>query len=534
MNDSRFEDPGGLSRMAVKPLRVRKHHLACSGVVLLIGLVTVAVWQFRARQRRHALDELVAATHQTRTVVVDRETEAQIVAFCSDCHKLPRFDGFPRDAWHEMVWRGYEFYARSGRNDLDPPPVQVTAAYFRSHAPEQLVFPEPKDTTRVLQATFVKRDHPGSSVAPAIAHTRWLPEWSPGPRLLACDMRDGRIMSVDLTRPDNSHQVLAQLNHPCHAEECDLNGDQILDLVVADLGSFTPDDHNLGRVIWLRGTDEPTHFEEVVLADGLGRVADVRPADVDLDGDLDLIVAEFGLHATGRILLLENIAAEGEPLSFSRRTIDPRPGTIHVPVHDLNGDGYPDFFALISQEYESVEAFINQGNGEFRAHPLWSAPALTFGSSGIEPADFDQDGDLDVLLTNGDSFDNSYANPSHGIQWLENVGDLKFEYHRLADLVGAFRALPTDIDLDGDLDIVAVAWLPEEVKPVELAGKTLPSLICLEQTSPGKFARHTLESGLPRNASLEIADFDDDGDYDLVLGAVGAHWLTVWTNQLNN
>jgi hypothetical protein len=50
------------------------------------------------------------------------------------------------------VIKGYEFYARSGRNDLDLPPVHLTIACFRSRAAEQLVFaeaeevePEPRD-----------------------------------------------------------------------------------------------------------------------------------------------------------------------------------------------------------------------------------------------------------------------------------------------------------------------------------------------------------------------------------------------------
>jgi hypothetical protein len=200
-----------------------------------------------------------------------------------------------------------------------------------------------------------------------------------------------------------------------------------------------------------------------------------------------------------------------------------------VPVLDLNDDGQLDFLALISQEDESVEAFINQGGGVFRSRPIWSAPDLTFGSSGIEPVDLDQDGDVDILYTNGDAFDNAYVNPSHGVQWLENQGGFKFARHRIADLIGAFRALATDIDLDGDLDVVATARLPDQqVKPESVFELPLPSLICLEQTSPGEFARHTLDPRPPSSLALEIGDFDNDGDPDI---AVGTDGLTVLWNQ---
>jgi hypothetical protein len=251
------------------------------------------------------------------------------------------------------------------------------------------------------------------------------------------------------------------------------------------------------------------------------------------------------LHRTGQVLWLENTAGRGKPPKFSPRQIDPRPGAIHVPVADLDGDGRLDFLALVSQEYECVEAFMNQGSDARidRGHPfvrkrLWTAPDLTFGSSGIEVVDLDGDGDLDVICTNGDAFDNNYANPSHGVQWLENLGNGQFACHRLTDLVGAYSPRAGDVDLDGDLDILVVAWLPEQVKPASLRALALPSIVCLEQTARGVFVRHTLEAGAPYYPTLELADFDGDGDLDF---AVAPHTqttrravpgLAIWWNQL--
>ena len=72
------------------------------------------------------------------------------------------------------------------------------------------------------------------------------------------------------------------------------------------------------------------------------------------------------------------------------------------------------------------------------------------------PVDMDQDGALDILFTNGDTFDDQYVKPSHGVQWLKNLGDQQYAYHRLTDLPGAHAARAGDFDLDGDLDLVAV------------------------------------------------------------------------------
>ncbi len=513
------------------------------GVVAVLAGVMIAlvVWRVSAnRARRMPFD--VVLRNDTSAAVLDKNVESRIEAFCSDCHAMPHADRFPRYAWHDMVRRGYGFYAQSGRNDLEPPSIEQTVAYFRSRAPEQLVFPNPENSKTGLRTRFVVQElryDQHAEVPPAIAHLRWCRLEQDGQHvMLSCDMLRGSVAALDPRRPQGDPEILARLDHPCHVEPCDLDGNQTVDLVVADLGSFLPLDHDRGRVVWLRPIDLAGRYETIVVASGLGRVADVRPADLDRDGDMDLLVAEFGLHQTGKIFALKNVAGAGEPPSFEEQTLDDRPGTIHVPVLDLNGDARPDFVALVSQQYEQVDAFINQGNGQFDVHTLWAAPDLTFGSSSIELVDLDADGDQDVLYANGDAFDNSFVNPNHGVQWLENRGDLQFVCHRLTDLTGACRASAADIDLDGDLDVIVTAWIPGQVKPGNATARPLASLVCLEQTSPGVFVRHALEKDALFHAALELADFDGDGDVDF---AVGSHtlsnrrqlpyWLAIWWNQ---
>ncbi len=482
--------------------------------------------------------------------LADDAAKVRIDAFCGDCHAVPRPSSFPRYAWHKEVRAGYEFYAKSGRTDLDPPPMAETVAYYRRHAPVTLTFPDPQDADQPLSVTFqVDKRKPDAAqrVAPAVSHLNWLQLGPDSPKVLvASDMRRGSVMAVNLHNTADPPELLAKLRHPCHAEQCDLDGNGTLDLLVADLGSFPPGDHLLGRVVWLSRRVDEDAYDPIVIASGLGRVADARPADFDGDGDLDVIVAVFGMERTGGIVLLRNVAARGEVCRFELETLDPRPGGIHVPPVDLTGDGYPDFVALISQEHEQVAVFVNQlgtnqRKGAFHVQSLWDGPDLTYGSSGIELTDLDGDGDVDILYTNGDAFDNGFVNPSHGVQWLENEGQLKFTFHRLADLTGAYAASAGDLDLDGDLDIVAVAWLPGGAKPDNVYDKPLASVICLEQVAPGRFVRHTLERDETFHAAMELADFDDDGDLDLAVGfhslsrtEPAPYWLAVWWNQLRS
>ena len=123
--------------------------------------------------------------------------------------------------------------------------------------------------------------------------------------------------------------------------------------------------------------------------------------------------------------------------------------------------------------------------------------------------DLDEDGDHDVLGTNGDMFDDDILKPYHGVQWLENKGGLRFEARPLARLAGAHRAAAGDLDGDGDLDIVASAFTGVVAGK---AAEALPALVWLEQVKPGRFARHTIAAGPPLQSTLDLGDVDGDGD----------------------
>jgi hypothetical protein len=187
-----------------------------------------------------------------------------------------------------------------------------------------------------------------------------------------------------------------------------------------------------------------------------------------------------------------------------------------VPVADLDGDGRPDIVALISQEHECVTAFLNRPDG-FQPVVLYQAPDPSWGSSGIELVDLDQDGDLDVLSTNGDTFDSYVVKPYHGITWLENAGDFPFRAHSLAAMPGVHRALAADLDGDGDLDIVAAALIPGKLRD-QTDASGLDAVLWLEQVAPGRFVRHTLRTGDPAHAAIAVGDFDRNGDLDFVVG----------------
>ena len=464
-----------------------------------------------------------------------------IIAFCGGCHAMPKPDSFPKSAWYDEVKRGFDFYHQSHRKDLSPPPLQPVVEYFRSRAPATLDASPDKSFSGPERVRFRSEEIPmrrsgGTDTKPAaISFVGHWPLQGPGSSLLFNDMANGGLYIANLHGIQQSSDRIAELKHPAGASGCDLNGNGLMDLVVADLGSFNPADHDRGRVMWLADVEDASRRSTTALIDGLGRVADVQPADFDADGDIDLIVAEFGWHKTGRILYLRN---DGDSISpkYISTVVDPRPGAIHVPVVDLNRDGRPDFVALISQEFEVIEAFLNQGDGTFAKHSIHAANDPAFGSSGIQVVDMDGDGDADILYSNGDMFDSFLIKPCHGIQWLENTGRFPYVPHRLTAFPGAHRALAGDLDGDGDLDIVAAAFLPAAVRESE-AGKRLESLIWLEQLRHGEYIRHALETGNCLHAALDLTDLDGDGDLDIACGSFrdggssDQSAVTIWWNE---
>jgi FG-GAP-like repeat len=510
----------------------------------------------RPFQRQHALVAVVVICAALLLVTVGaapgrpeaapkpdpRVGEQRAKQLCVTCHRLPPPDVLPLASWRGVMEKMTRIVAGKGIPGWGAPVSNVVLsddyaavlAYYEAKAPQALPTPAPWPAPAESPVQFVRRSigfKDALTQEPAISHVRFQLDADGHPEVLACDMRQGLIFRARPGDSDAQLVPLGQVPHPAHVAVVDLDADGRQDLLVADLGEFYPGDHTKGAVAWLRGLPGG-RFAPPHVFGGFPRVADVEAGDFDGDGKLDLVVAAFGWNRVGGISVLFNRTTDWSKPDFERVEVDARPGSIHVLPVDLNRDGKLDFVALISQEHEAVVAFIGDGKGAFEPQELYRAPHPNWGSSGIQLVDLDGDGDLDILASNGDMFDDDILKPYHGLQWLENKGGLRFEPHPLAPLAGAFRAVAGDLDGDGDLDVVASAF-------TGMAGGgtvPLPSLVWLEQVAPGRFVRHTLASGQPRYATMDLGDVDGDGDLDVVTGVfrlVGTSedWLEIWENQ---
>jgi hypothetical protein len=482
----------------------------------------------------HAPREVTA---QATTHLPGAGVNGQVQYFCSSCHAYPPHDIFPRSAWKEEVERGYRFFSEAQLNRQAPPMDQVIS-YYEALAPEELppaVFenaatPPPVAFAKLLIPAPPHADPPGISNIQLV-------HLFDDKRLdvLACDMRRGQVLVYRPYLASPAWKVLADVPNPAHAEVIDLDQDGIKDILVANLGSLPPTDAHCGSVIWLRGKGDGTFTPHMLLAD-VGRVADVQAGDFRGTGKLDLVVACFGWNHAGEIRFLENQTEDWNHPKFVSRILDKRHGSIHVPVIDLNDDGKLDFVALISQEHETIVAFLNDGRGNFTPKTLYTAPHPAYGSSGIQLVDINGDGKIDILYTNGDTGDKPYVlKPYHGVQWLENMGNLKFEHHFITPLYGAMRAVAADFTGTGRMDIVAVNFLPAHAFP-QRKEKNLDSLLYLEQIAPGRFVRHSLETASCDHLTCAAGDLQGRKTIDLVTGNFSTGpgdyaAITIWKNK---
>ena len=227
-----------------------------------------------------------------------------------------------------------------------------------------------------------------------------------------------------------------------------VDGDSVL---VLESGILDPNDQPKGTLVKYEFAGADSLRSPRVVIDSLFRPVFVQQFDFDKDGVNEFLICEFG-NNRGRLALYKYDGSR-----YQRQVLDPSPGAIRFEIRDMTGDGAPDIVALFAQGDERIVLFENDGKGNFsgRQRILARFPPV-YGSMYFSMHDFNGDGNLDILYVNGDNFDYSRVlKPYHGIRILENDGKNNFHERYFFPVYGAARAVVADFDRDGDLDILA-------------------------------------------------------------------------------
>lgn len=236
----------------------------------------------------------------------------------------------------------------------------------------------------------------------------------------------------------------------------------------------------------------------------------VTVGDFDGDGDLDFVGGAFQAD-------IFSIYSNDGSGSFTRSTIDngaTADGARFATTFDLDEDGDLDVLATSSTAGVYLW-YENDGSGVFSVHMIDNS-ALANEAYAIAAADFDDDGDMDVVggANAGDAlaiFAND-GNENFTVLNVLSVGDNRTNGVRVVKVA--------DLDEDNDPDILVAAFSGDTYSWYENDGNAM-------------FTPHTIDDSVDADGAtaMDVADLDGDGDLDIAAGSNNANQFLWYEND---
>ena len=270
--------------------------------------------------------------------------------------------------------------------------------------------------------------------------------------------------------------------------------------------------------------------------------------DYDRDGKLDLIVGNYvewspekdlyctldGAHKSyctpesyrgASVRLWHNLGGgKFEDATRKAGLYDATSKTLGVAVLDYDGDGWPDI--ALANDTQPNKLYRNNQDGTFsekgvEAGIAFSEDGVARAGMGIDAADYDRSGRPSLLISN---FSNQmlslYHNEGKGL-FIDEAP--RSEVGRASLLTLGFASYFFDYDLDGWADIfVANGHLDGDIERIQKRLTYRQAPLMFRNLGNGKFENVSASLGAafstPRVArGAAYADFDDDGDLDLLM-----------------
>ncbi|MFH1287133.1 MAG: CRTAC1 family protein [bacterium] len=276
----------------------------------------------------------------------------------------------------------------------------------------------------------------------------------------------------------------------------DINNDGHLDLYVPKGGVYEVESNRL-----LLNNGDGT-FKDITGKSGVGAKTfsyGSAMADIDHDGFLDIFCANYGPNSKN--ILYRNNGNNTFTEITEKSGLNDLGWCWSAAFADVNGDGWDDLY-VVHGRYpvgERNKLYLNNGNGTFKDIAKESGTDDPNWGLGASFADVDNDGDLDLFVSNYIGPNKLFINDGTG-----HFKDFSKKFH--VDHKGWGKGpVFADFDNDGDLDLYE-ADCKDANQIYENNGKgifteitnKLPQVAC----------------GTVRSKGIATADFDNDGDID--------------------
>lgn len=249
---------------------------------------------------------------------------------------------------------------------------------------------------------------------------------------------------------------------------------------------------------------------------GAAGARDVIQTDWSLGGGTPGPVSEWGAAFDGAteiswLAVADQVTLSQVPLSAPRAHLinDAFMGSFGMDAGDIDGDGDTDLVGAADAS-GVVLLWRNDGNNPVTFTEEIIDAALP-GASAVFIADVDGDGRQDIV---GSGHQSSYT-----LLWWRNDG-FWTRQTIATGWAGAYEVYVADVDRDGHLDVLSAAYTAQEIAWWRNDGQ-----------EPITWTKHSIATSFAGAHSVWSADFDDDGDTDLVGCGALDNEIAWWRND---